>query len=514
MSLTPELRQRLTRLRDLLGTGLVERDVPMRLALLAAMAGEHLLLLGPPGTAKSELARRLRHAIREGRYFERLLTRFSVPEELFGPLSIKALEQDRYERQTAGFVPTAHVVFLDEVFKANSAILNSLLTLLNEREFDNGTTRHATPIVTVIGASNELPEGEELDALYDRFLLRYHVAPVSETGFGELLALGPASGVTTDVTLAFTPSELEEVRRVAQSIDLGDEVREALAALRKYLVEQQIFVSDRRWRKIVGLLRVAALTDGRTKVSIWDAWLLQHCTWEKPEQREVVAAWYGERVGAATPADPVRLLRLVSQHETVLQREREKLEQATGPNGELLYADEAGKPTSEIKGWKHRSRGSDLLYLAPPHWGTDRMNGGKGFTAAELEKNGWRHGAPTDAAYFRNANNWLQEPIERQPIMAPARYSPGHIEHRLRAVREVRTLLAEHLRTLEQNIASATEQIRSHVWLDPAFAEPALSNLRAAQRDARDLDRRLLAVAEGFEALPLLDEPQATAAVS
>jgi len=160
------MKERLKRLQKHLQHGLIERDTPIRLALLAMLSGEHLLLIGPPGTAKSELARRLRRVFRGGQYFERLLTKFSVPEELFGPLSIKALEEDRYERLTDSYLPSASIAFIDEIFKANSAILNALLTLLNEREFDNGAQRVKTPLAAVIGASNELPEGDELDALY------------------------------------------------------------------------------------------------------------------------------------------------------------------------------------------------------------------------------------------------------------------------------------------------------------------------------------------------------------
>lgn len=173
------LGPRLQEVLDAIEHGLVERTQAVRLALLAALAGEHTLMIGPPGTAKSELARRLHLAFRDARYFERLLTRFTVPEELFGPLSIQALEQDRYERHTAGFLPDASIAFIDEVFRANSAILNALLTLLNEREFDNGAGRQRCPLISVVGATNAVPEDEVAEAFFDRFLVCLPISPVS-----------------------------------------------------------------------------------------------------------------------------------------------------------------------------------------------------------------------------------------------------------------------------------------------------------------------------------------------
>uniref|UniRef100_A0A061S138 MoxR-like ATPase n=1 Tax=Tetraselmis sp. GSL018 TaxID=582737 RepID=A0A061S138_9CHLO len=279
--------------------GLVERDTEVRLLLLAALCGEHVLYLGPPGTAKSELGRRLSQ-LTSGSYFERLLTRFSVPEELFGPLSMRALEEDKYIRKIRGYLPSADVAFIDEIFKANSAILNTLLTILNERLFDNGSSRSEVPLICMVAASNELPESEELDALYDRFLIRREVKQVSPGGLAQLLSetssadrSGGSSDLPTEMPL--TLEEFQKIRSDAvKAVEVPQSVIQLITDLRVYLqekVEPPCYVSDRRLVKSIALLQVAAYTNGRLKVSEVDCLLLQHVLWNRPDLADRIYDW-------------------------------------------------------------------------------------------------------------------------------------------------------------------------------------------------------------------------------
>lgn len=261
-----ELVASIDAVREELQSGLIgeDRKETMRLALLAALAGEHLLLIGPPGTGKSLVAQRLHRAFDgEVAYFERLLTRFTVPEELFGPLSLKKLdEEDKYERKIEGYLPHASIAFLDEIFNANSAILNALLTLLNERRFDNGSSRIEARLVALIAASNTVPRGDELNALFDRFLLRVHVQPLSkQEDFKELVGrpstgpVSPSGRITNEV--------LGEVKRRAAGVEVPESVLDLLCHLREWCCGvKQLPVSDRRWTKIVKLLKVHAVTRG------------------------------------------------------------------------------------------------------------------------------------------------------------------------------------------------------------------------------------------------------------
>jgi MoxR-like ATPase len=309
---------------NIVAKGLLERETEVRLMLLAALCGEHLLLLGPPGTAKSELSRRLA-GITRGSYFERLLTRFSVPEELFGPLSMRGLENDEYVRKLDGYLPTAEVAFIDEIFKANSAILNALLTLLNERLFDNGNERLPVPLLCLVGASNELPESEELDALYDRFLIRRQVAQVSSAQLSTLARIAAGGRLQEIVPGAEqAPAKAGELtmddyrttaRRAVEAVDVPDSVIELLTGLRNYLqdkCEPPVYVSDRRFMKSINMLQVAAFADGRSQVSEYDLLLLEFVFGQRPDDAAKVKAHLLEAIASDTELQKAEILFLGS----------------------------------------------------------------------------------------------------------------------------------------------------------------------------------------------------------
>lgn len=277
-------------LRDHLTSRLIGREGEIRALLVALVAREHVLLHGPPGTAKSLLANLLTEAL-DAKRFEVLLTRFSAPEDVFGPVSIKGLEQDRYERVTAGYLPTAEVAFIDEIFKANAAILNSLLTILNERAYDNGAQRLTVPLEICIAASNELPQDESLGALYDRFLVRRHVDYL--TGRDQMAALlGMAS--TASPMPSLSRADLEALRGAADAVTVPQEVISAILDIREALQREELQVSDRRWRRCLGLVRAAAALDGCTSASLRHLWPLSDALWTTPDQRAVV---YGAVTG-------------------------------------------------------------------------------------------------------------------------------------------------------------------------------------------------------------------------
>ena len=275
---------RINALRTELNTALLEREVAIEAALLALLTGEHLLLLGSPGVAKSLLVRSLNERVQGATYFERLLTRFSTPEELFGPLSLAALERDQYRRITAGTMVEAHFVFLDEIWKANSAILNSLLTLVNERLYHEAGHVVSVPLLSLFGASNETPEDDSLNALYDRFLLRVVVPPLaSDDSMRTLLDL-PVAPITATVTL----DDLRAAQTSVSALPLSVDAREAIITIKHELESEGVAASDRRWRATAKLVRAKAWLEGDSQTSADHAEILVHALWSDPAQQRVV----------------------------------------------------------------------------------------------------------------------------------------------------------------------------------------------------------------------------------
>ena len=292
----PVLQARIQALIQHLSAGMHEREDIIAVSLLGALSGLNTFLYGSPGTAKSLIARRIACGFEQPAYFECLMNRFSTPEELFGPVSIRALKEDQYVRKTQGYLPTADFAFLDEIWKSSPAILNALLTLINERLFRNGDRVEAAPLKALIAASNEVPDANQgLDALYDRFSVRLMVGPIAQADhFNLLLDSAPApASVEVPEHLRIQAAEwlqwrqgIQAVRLSWQSLATIHRVRQALEAQRDTL---KLYVSDRRWQRAATLMKASAFFNDRQETHHSDTLLLQHCLWTTMDNRAQVA---------------------------------------------------------------------------------------------------------------------------------------------------------------------------------------------------------------------------------
>ena len=312
---TTKHHDRISALKNALSEGLYEKDEALRLALLAAIAGESIFFLGAPGCAKSMLARRIAKAFKTDgdgsvQYFETLLNQFSTPEDVFSNISLKGLNgegesgKEEYRRLTENMLPEADVAFIDEIWKASPAILNTLLSIVNEHIFHNGSEMQKVPLKALLAASNELPaKNRGLEALYDRFILRLPIGFIqNEDSFFDMV--NESSSLNFELSeeikkLQISNEELNDWKNQIDSVYLSEAARAVISAIRKELTVQnealseedknngELFeVGDRRWKKIVRILKTSAFLNERTEVDLMDCQLIEYCIWGTERQQE------------------------------------------------------------------------------------------------------------------------------------------------------------------------------------------------------------------------------------
>lgn len=266
----------------------IGKDDIIDLLGISLVAKENAYLLGPPGTAKSAIVRLLSQCIKAGKNFEYLLTRFTEPSEIFGPFDIRKLREGELITNTEGMMPEASIVFLDEIFNANSALLNSLLMSLNEKVFRRGKETLRLPALMFVGASNLLPEDEVLNALFDRFLVRVKCDYVDTDLLGEVLLAGWKLETQADIKIPdITPAEIMTLQQEAKKVDLSP-IRESYVNLVHSLRSTGLKVSDRRAVKFQNLIAASAILSQRTAAIVSDLWVLKH-VWDTEEQIEILA---------------------------------------------------------------------------------------------------------------------------------------------------------------------------------------------------------------------------------
>ena len=275
-----KLNEQFLALEEDLGDSLFERDQEIHSAILALIAKKHVFYVGVPGIAKSMLVNNLVARIAgigEGQYFKHLLTKFTVPEELFGPPDFNLMKDEGiYKRRVEGYLPEAIIAFLDEIFKANSAILNTLLTAINEGEFHNHNDDPRIPLQCVFAASNEIPQSAELEALADRLHFWHHVQPIQDpSNFAEMISGNLPANPDTFVTL----DDVTQAQREMASVHINDSIIQVILELAKALKDHNIVVSDRRFYQSMDIIRAEAWLDGRDQADIIDTKPLQHVFW-------------------------------------------------------------------------------------------------------------------------------------------------------------------------------------------------------------------------------------------
>lgn len=503
---------KLKKLGEHLESGLVGRRDHARMLLLAAVAGENALLFGPPGTAKSLLARRLKDCFAdEVRYFECLLTKFSMPEEVFGPVSLKGLEQDIFRRVYDRYMPGAGVAFIDETFKANSAILNSMLTILNEREFDTGNERIKVALRCVVGASNEMPKEAELEALYDRFIIRMRVDRLQDEEQLTRFLTNTAEYVAPEASLRLTKAELEAIAKAAKALPVEDPVIELLVELREWCHGKGIKISDRRLVKIKQLLQVAAATSGRESTSLSDAWVVRHCAWDDftTDQAEKLAEWLDSRIDKQQ--HNLSGLRALVDAEKKAFEAKSKIQKKDN-QGYLLYVDSRGVETTEQEREGYA-------------YSTKDDNDGRLYTEAEIKKKLWENHQNqnhySQGEMISVKSNWVRlsdhftstysgklRKTSNKPKFENGVYTVEQRERFKSSSAVVLDKLKAKAKEINGQIEKLSHTLDASPWTPKEYQESHLAGLKVNLEELAKYHSTLEAVIAGYDKLLVTNDPE------
>jgi len=363
------LRDRIKNLIKAISDGMYEREETISVSLLAALCGQNTFLYGPPGTAKSLISRRISCAFHSPAYFEYLMNRFSTPEEVFGPVSIKALKEDRYTRKTDSYLPKANFAFLDEIWKSSPAILNTLLTIINEQIFKNGETIEKVPLKALLAASNETPDTNQgLEALFDRFIVRLLVQPIGQRQYFERLLNSKPSSAEANVPdeIRIKPDEWNLWLQQIHSVTLSPETLTIIHLIREKLVQQRdshkVYVSDRRWQRAAILMKAAAFFNGRLETNHSDALLLQHCLWTHEENIHVVMDIVSQAVKASGIDSGFSLAEIDRKKESLDREINEELFYSSNVyETEKINDIECFQIRPNFQNWNHYTSGQSIL---------------------------------------------------------------------------------------------------------------------------------------------------------
>lgn len=499
--------QRIQAILDRLNHQMYEKEYVIGAVLLSALAGESIFLLGPPGVAKSMMARRLKYVFKNAKTFEYLMGKFSTPDEVFGPVSISKLkDEDKYERLTKNYLPGANIVFLDEIWKASPPIQNALLTVLNEKVFRNGEKEIEVDLRALISASNELPlKGEGLEALWDRFLVRVLVENIEEDlPFEEMLNLpgGKNQEELIPEDLQISPREYQHWREQIDHIKLPQHILGLLTFLRNSIrqrnaslePEEVIYVSDRRWRKIIQLLRASAFLNGREEVHVMDAFLTSDCLWDRLEQREechalvlgaITGAGYRKLVNVQPIKAEMQILREEIE-EAITVRHVEKVEVAK------TYKDSKGKAFLKAM----RFQGDEDSFIQKEKWAELKENAEemayapifeqsedffRPFQTMSIKKTG-TFSLENRGKEFKIETEWIdRERIEKK---APADGLKKIWNSQIKLLLEI---CEEGIKTIEKRQEMDEPYLGNHLFVSKDFAEHVATSLTATTNDLLNL---------------------------